>query len=291
MAPTDAHSANDKGILYVVATPIGNFKDITERAVETLRSVDIILAEDTRRTKPLLQRLGIGKPLVKAFHEHNEDRSVQKILDELTVGKNIALVSDAGTPLISDPGYSLVSAAHGAELQVVPIPGACAAITALSVSGMPTNQFFFAGFLPAKSTQRCKSLKVVKEQVGTLVFYESSHRIVASLEDCLAELGDRTAVMARELTKMYETLFKGTLSELLDFVKSQSNQQKGEFVLLIEGAEQQYDSAGEVEIDELLKILMKELSLKRAVSVTAEILALKKNTVYERALELKDRLE
>lgn len=282
-----AAEIKNTGILYVVATPIGNFGDITERALAVLRDVQIILAEDTRRTKPMLQRFAIGRPKVVAFHEHNEDYASVKMIERLLAGDDIALVSDAGTPLISDPGYGLVAAAHQANIQVVPIPGCCAIITALSVAGLPTDQFFFAGFLPAKTIQRCKSLTSLQEQIGTLVFYESSHRIVSSLKDCLAVLGDRPAVLARELTKMYETVRMGNLSVLLEFVSDDANQQKGEFVLLIEGAEKQEMTIEQKELDRLLLVMMDELPLKQAASLAAKILGMKKNAAYQRALEIK----
>ncbi len=287
MAKGNQLQNENAGTLYVVATPIGNFGDITERALIVLRDVDLILAEDTRRTKPMLQRFAIGRPTVMAFHEHNEDYASVKMIERLLVGENIALVSDAGTPLISDPGYGLVAAAHQAGVQVVPIPGSCAIIAALSAGGLPTDQFFFAGFLPAKSTQRCKALTSLQEQIGTLVFYESSHRILASLEDCLSVLGNRPAVLARELTKMYETIQMGSLSALLEFVREDSNQQKGEFVLLVEGAEKQEHSIDERELDRLLLLMMEELPLKQAASLTAKILGMKKNAAYQRALTIK----
>ena len=287
MTKQDQSSDQGVGKLYVVATPIGNFGDITERALDVLRHVDLILAEDTRRTKPMLQRFAIGRPKVMAFHEHNEGFTTDKIIERLMLGEEVALVSDAGTPLISDPGYSLVSAAHQAKISVVPIPGACAAIAALSASGLATDQFFFAGFLPAKTTQRCKALTSLHEQVGTLVFYESSHRIIGSMEDCLSILGDRQTVLARELTKMYETVKVGKLSKLLGFVRADKNQQKGEFVLLVEGREKQETTLELKELDRLLLVMMEELSLKQAASLTAKILGIKKNTAYQRALTLK----
>ncbi len=275
------------GVLYVVATPIGNFGDISERAISILRSVDLILAEDTRRTRPMLQKFAIGKPKIHSFHEHNEEHASKKVVERLIAGENIALVSDAGTPLISDPGFGLVAAAHQAQVQVVPIPGSCAAIAALSVSGMPTDQFFFAGFLPAKSGQRQKTLNALLGQQGTLVFYESSHRIVASLHDLLAVFGARKAVLARELTKMYETIRSDDISGLLEFVSGDANQQKGEFVLLVEGAEKVSVDINQEEVDRMLRVMLEELSLKQAASLTAKILGLKKNTVYQRALQLK----
>ena len=275
-----------EGVLYVVATPIGNFDDISERALQTLRNSEIILAEDTRRTLPLLQRFVISKPIMQAFHEHNEAAITPKIIDQLLAGKKIALVSDAGTPLISDPGYSLVMHAHERRIRVQPIPGSCALIAALSASGLPTDQFFFAGFLPAKSSRRTTTLEKLKSQVGTLVFYESSHRILGSLQDCLAVLGNRQAVIAREMTKLYETIRLDTLSSLIEFVSLDSNQQKGEFVVLIEGAQVQEEDNSE-QIDHVLIVLLEELPVKQAVSIASKILGMKKNAIYQRALQLK----
>ena len=285
---SSSHEQNDNlSVLYIVATPIGNYGDITERAIQVLREVDLILAEDTRRTKPLLQRFAVGKPKLMSFHEHNEESMREKVVQRLLQGEKVALVSDAGTPLISDPGFGLVSAAHDAGVKVVPLPGASAVITALSAGGLPTDQFFFAGFLPAKSTQRRKSLQGLYDQVGTLIFYESSHRILDSLSDCLEVLGDRPAVLARELTKMYETIRCSSLKELQSFVDADENQQKGEFVLLIEGAEKQSNDPDQLEVDRLLTVMMEELSLKQSAQLVAKILGLKKNSVYQRALELK----
>jgi len=284
-------SNENKGVLYVVATPIGNYKDITERAVDILKTVDIVLAEDTRRTKPLLQRIGAGKPKIIAFHDHNEEQVLTKFIEELLGGKSVALVSDAGTPLISDPGYVLVAAAHDRGITVTPVPGVCAAIAALSVSGMPTDKFFFIGFLPPKTQQRRKALSALKAQQGTLVLYESTHRIIACLKDCLLELGDRKAVMARELTKVYETVRLSSLQGLIEYVESDVNQQKGEFVILIEGEKNYIEAGSEKDVDRYLHIMMKELSLKQAVGLTSEMLGVKKNIVYERALQLKDELK
>ena len=280
-----------KGTLYVVATPIGNYKDISQRAIDTLKSVDIVLAEDTRRTKPLLQHYGISSASVISFHEHNEEKMLNKVLENLNAGLDVALVSDAGTPLISDPGFGLVAAAHENDIKVVPLPGVCAAVAALSASGLATDQFFFVGFLPAKVTQRKKALLELREQVGTLIIYESSHRILASLQDCLDVLGDREAVLARELTKMFETVKKSSIKGLLSFVEQDSNQQKGEFVVLIEGVGRNSNQPEVYDLDELLQIMMSELPLKQAASLAARISGKKKNFVYQRALELKDALK
>jgi len=286
MAHISHKHIENQGVLYVVATPIGNFADMTERAVKVLSDVDLILAEDTRRTKPLLQRFAIAASKIMSFHEHNEERLSQSVIEKMLSGASVALVSDAGTPLISDPGYGLVAAAHHASIKVEPIPGACALIAALSVGGLPTDQFFFAGFLPAKSMQRIQALKTLQDQQGTLIFYESSHRIQACLLDCVNVLGARRAVIAREVTKLFETIKQDNLQGLLDFVNADSNQQKGEFVVLVEGAKPRQDSNLQ-EIDRLLGIMMEELPLKQAAKLVAKMLGLKKNSVYQRALELK----
>ena len=279
------HTEN-QGVLYVVATPIGNYADMTERAIKVLGEVDLILAEDTRRTKPLLQRFAIPATKIISFHEHNEERLTNNIIEKIKLGDSVALVSDAGTPLISDPGYGLVEAAHQSGIKTEPIPGACAIIAALSASGLPTDQFFFAGFLPAKSTQRISALQGLIAQNGTLIFYESAHRIQTCLLDCVNVLGNRKAVLAREVTKLYETIQHDSLEGLLDFVNSDANQRKGEFVLLIAGALKKQES-NQQEIDRMLAIMMAELPLKQAAQLVAKVLGLKKNSVYQRALELK----
>jgi len=280
-------SNSEAGVLYVVATPIGNLSDISERALSVLRQADFILAEDTRRTKTLLQRFAINGANLQSFHEHNESAKLDQVFAYLEQGKQIALVSDAGTPLISDPGYGLVHKAHELGFKVEPIPGACAAIAALSASGLPTDAFFFAGFLPAKSAKRQMELKALQQQLGTLVFYESSHRIIAFLQDCLEILGDRPAVLAREITKLHETIFSAELSALVDFVANDANQQKGEFVVLISGALKKEAESNDSERDRVLQILLSELPVKQAASLTAKIVGEKKNSVYQRALELK----
>lgn len=274
----------EAGVLYIVATPIGNLSDMTERAIETLRGVDLILAEDTRHTKPLLQHFAINTR-TQAFHDHNERDQVSKVIEKLEAGKNIALVSDAGTPLISDPGYGLVNAAQKANVQVSPIPGACAVIAALSASGMPTDQFLFAGFIPAKTQQRLNFLKSFTEQTSTLVFYESSHRILDSLRDCVEVFGDRKATMARELTKKFETIRSTTFDELRQWVSEDENQRKGEFVLIVEGVDKNQDKDDQ-NMDQMLCVLLEELSVSQAVDLTVKLLGAKKNKVYKRALEL-----
>ena len=224
------------GTLFVVATPIGNLGDFSPRAVETLKSVAAICAEDTRRTRPLLQQFGIDIPLI-ALHDHNEDEMAERLVARLLAGESLALVSDAGTPLISDPGYRLVRAAREAGVRVSPVPGAAALIAALSVAGLPSDRFAFEGFLPAKAGARRDRLQGLAAEPRTLVFYESSHRILDFLEDAASVLGaERHAVVARELTKLFETVLDGTLESLRSRIEQDPHQQKGEFVVMIEGA-------------------------------------------------------
>ncbi|MGE8280290.1 MAG: 16S rRNA (cytidine(1402)-2'-O)-methyltransferase [Stenotrophomonas sp.] len=229
MSPTAA-------TLYVVATPIGNLADLSPRAQEVLRSVAAICAEDTRHTGQLLSHFGISKPLV-ALHDHNEEAMADRVVSRLLGGESLAVVSDAGTPLVSDPGFRLVRAARAAGVKVSPIPGACAAIAALSVAGLPSDRFVFEGFLPAKAAARRERLHKLAAETGTLVFYESSHRIAESLADMALAFGaERPAVIARELTKLFETVLDGSLSQLLAKVQADDNQRKGEFVVMVQGA-------------------------------------------------------
>lgn len=222
--------------LYVVATPIGNLGDLSPRAQEVLRSVAAICAEDTRHTGQLLSHFGISKPLV-ALHDHNEEAMAERVVARLLGGESLAVVSDAGTPLVSDPGFRLVRAARAAGVKVSPIPGACAAIAALSVAGLPSDRFVFEGFLPAKGAARRERLNKLAAETGTLVFYESSHRIAESLADMAGAFGgERPAVVARELTKLFETVLDGNLDQLLAKVLADDNQRKGEFVVMVQGA-------------------------------------------------------
>ena len=230
------------GTLHVVATPIGNLGDLSPRAQEILRGVAAICAEDTRHSGQLLAHFGIATPLL-ALHEHNEEAIAERMVARLLRGESLALVSDAGTPLVSDPGYRLVRAARVAGVRVSPVPGPCAAIAALSVAGLASDRFAFEGFLPAKSAARRERLRPLAAEPRTLVFYESSHRIVESLEDLCAVFGsDRPAVLARELTKLFETVLDDTLSGLLAAVQADPNQRKGEFVLLVQGAGEDADA-------------------------------------------------
>ena len=224
------------GTLHVVATPIGNLADLSPRAQETLRGVAAICAEDTRHTRQLLSHFGIDRPLL-ALHDHNEEAMSERIVTRLREGESLAIVSDSGTPLVSDPGFKLVRAAREAGIRVSPVPGACAAIAALSVAGLPSDRFGFEGFLPAKSAARRERLSRLAGETRTLVFYESSHRIVESLADLRSAFGDdRPAVIARELTKLFETVLDGSLADLQAQVEADDNQRKGEFVVMVQGA-------------------------------------------------------
>ncbi len=278
--------SNQPGTLYIVATPIGNREDITARAIRVLSEVDTVAAEDTRHSGKLLQYLGIKKPML-SVHDQNESARITRIIDQLHAGKSIALVSDAGTPLVSDPGFQVVRAVREAGYPVVPVPGPCAAIAALSVAGLPTDTFVFAGFAPAKSGGRRQFFEALASEPRTLIFYESPHRIVDSLEDMAAVFGnERQATLARELTKHFETIHADTLGELADWVKQDSDQQRGEFVVLVHGQTEQKEVNADVE--RTLKILLKELPLKQAVALTVKLTGGKKNEVYDLALELSE---
>ncbi len=279
--------SNEAGCLYVVATPIGNLGDLSGRAAEVLAGVDLIAAEDTRRTRQLLRHLGLDRPLL-ALHEHNEQARLGALLQRLRGGESIALVSDAGTPLISDPGFPLVRACHAEGVRVVPVPGPSALIAALSVAGLPTDRFRFEGFLPRRASARADLLKSLAAATETLVFYESSHRIGETLEALVGAFGsERPATLARELTKLHETLLSGALGEILAAVEADENQRKGEFVLVVGGAPSHEVDRFEVGLDALLEALLEELPLKRAVAVAARLSGEKKNRVYQLALNLK----
>jgi 16S rRNA (cytidine1402-2'-O)-methyltransferase len=273
------------GRLYIVATPIGNLDDITLRAIEVLRQVDRIVAEDTRHSRHLLGHLGIQRPMM-SLHEHNEAEAAQRVIRYIERGESLALISDAGTPLISDPGFALVRTCRERGIQVVPVPGVSALLAALSVSGLATDRFRFEGFLPRRQQARTARLDALRGEAVTLVFYESAHRITATLHDMATVFGaDRRAVMARELTKLHETVVAMPLGDLLSRVETDANQRKGEFVLLVEGAESARDGH-DVDIDRLLRVLLEELPLKQAAALAARITGCKKNTLYRRALEL-----
>ncbi len=279
------NTAVSSGILYLVATPIGNLADITQRAISVLEQVDLIAAEDTRHSQRLLSHLGI-KTRLTAYHEHNEDRVTPRLLDDLEAGKSIALISDAGTPLISDPGYRLVTQAHDRGIQVSPVPGVCAAIAALSVAGLATDSFAFEGFPPAKQGARMHFLEQLAEQKRTMLFYISCHRIVETLMDMQLVFGaDRRVTYAREITKTFETVKRKQLSELIEWIEADDNQRKGEIVLVVEGAVT--EDSDHKQVDHYLKILLAELPVKQSVGLVVKLTGEHKNDVYKRALELK----
>jgi 16S rRNA (cytidine1402-2'-O)-methyltransferase len=279
-------SKSTTGTLYVVATPIGNLDDMSARALKVLADVALIAAEDTRHSMRLMQHFGISTPLA-ACHEHNERDEGGRFLTRLLAGDDIALVSDAGTPLISDPGYHLVRQARAAGVKVVPVPGACALIAALSAAGLPSDRFIFEGFLPAKTAGRRARLEQVKEEPRTLIFYEAPHRILECLDDMQAVFGaDRPALLGRELTKAFETLKGLPLGELHAFVAADSNQQRGECVVLVGGwSAPEDEQAISTEAQRVLDLLLAELPLKRAAALAAEITGVRKNLLYQAALE------
>lgn len=273
------------GKLWIVATPIGNLADLSPRAQEVLRTVDLIAAEDTRHSAALLAQFGIATRTL-ALHEHNEREKSDELVRRLCEGAQIALISDAGTPLVSDPGYRLVRAARAAGIAVSPVPGACAAIAALSAAGLPSDRFVFEGFLPAKSAARRAHLQTLVAETRTLIFYESSHRIEESLRDCASVFGgDRHAVLARELTKIYETVLDGTLADLSARVSADADQRRGEFVLLISGAQADVQVAKLAEGRRVFEILRRELPPSRAAKLAAEITGASRKALYD-AVEL-----
>lgn len=272
--------------LYVVATPIGNVGDITLRALNILSLADAIACEDTRNTAHLLARYGLSKELIAA-HEHNEREVAEKLIARLQSGQRIALVSDAGTPAVSDPGARIVDAVRSAGLRVVPLPGASASVTALSASGLVNDRFFFAGFLPAKKMQRETALLGLATIQATLVFYEAPHRIEETLDALAAAFEpDRQIVIARELTKLFEEIHRCTLAQAPAWLAENANRQKGEFVLLVEGASPPSEEH-DAETDRILGILLAECSVKQAASLAAQITGKKKNALYDRALQMK----
>lgn len=269
------------GTLYVVATPIGNLGDMTPRAVEVLQRVTRIAAEDTRHSSGLLRHFGIHTPLL-ALHEHNEREASVEVIRRLRQGENIALISDAGTPLISDPGFPLTRLAHEAGIRVVPLPGACALIAALSAAGLPTDRFAFEGFLPPKRAARRHALESLAGERRTLAFYEAPHRLLETLQDMTAVFGpERLAALARELTKTFETLRRAPLGELLEFVRDDTDQQRGETVLLVHGASPPAADALADEPRRIAALLAAELPVKQAAALAAKITGAKKNQIYD----------
>lgn len=271
--------------LFVVATPIGHLDDMTYRAIETLKSVSLVAAEDTRQSAQLFKHYNITTPLT-ACHDHNENHKINELILRLKAGENIALISDAGTPLISDPGFKLVRAAQEHKIRVVPVPGACAAVAALSAVGLPSDRFSFEGFLPSKSSQRMLQLEKLKDETQTLIFYEAPHRILDCVKDMMQVFGaERPVGFAREITKTFETIKKMSLGELVSFVEHDHNQQKGEIVLIVGGNPVEKDMEQE-KLDQLLTRLLQDLSVKAASQLAADLTGIKKKIAYQRALEL-----
>ncbi len=282
----EAHVSNKPGALYVVATPIGNLEDMSPRAVRVLSQADLIAAEDTRHSATLLRHFGIDRPVV-AVHEHNERMKTHELIRKLSAGQSIALISDAGTPLISDPGFNLVRAALAGGISVVPIPGPCAAIAALSASGLPSDRFVFEGFPPAKAAARRAKFEDLRTEPRTLIFYESAHRIAECLDDLAAVFGhDRAGVLARELTKQFETVRSAALGELSDWVRSDANQQRGEMVVLVHGLPRDAGQQIDAHADRVMRVLLAALPLKQAAALAAEITGVKKNLLYAHGLGL-----
>ncbi|HED4413673.1 TPA: 16S rRNA (cytidine(1402)-2'-O)-methyltransferase [Pasteurella multocida] len=276
---------NLTGILYIVATPIGNLQDITQRALAIFEQVDLIAAEDTRHSGLLLSHYGIKKPFF-ALHDHNEQQKAHLLVEKLQQGQHIALISDAGTPLISDPGFHLVRQCRQAGIKVVPIPGACAAITALCASGIASDRFCFEGFLPAKSKARCDKLQNLAEEERTLIFYESTHRILDTLADIEKMLGaERYVVLAREITKTWETIVGDNVANLRQWLGEDPNRTKGEMVLIIEGKVKQETDEINPKALKALELISQSLPLKKAAAIVAEIYGYKKNALYQYGLE------
>lgn len=273
------------GTLYVVATPIGNLSDLAPRAVQVLTQADLVLAEDTRHSTQLLRHFGLSRPMM-SLHEHNERQKVETVVERLQAGERIALVSDAGTPLLSDPGFPLLRRLRELQMPVVAVPGPCAAVAALSVAGLPTDRFAFEGFLPPKQAARRARLEALANDPRTLVFYESGRRLPAMLEDLCQELGgEREAAVARELTKLYETLYRASLADLARQAGEDADMGRGELVVLVQGAPEP-DGAGDPELDRVLTVLLSHLPVSQAVKIAVELSGQRKNLVYKRATEL-----
>ena len=274
------------GVLDRVATPIGNLDDISARAIETLSRVSLIAAEDTRHSRTLLRHIGVDTRML-ALHEHNEHQALEKVIGALGQGDSVALISDAGTPLISDPGFALVRECHSQGITVSPVPGPSAAIAALSASGLATDRFVFEGFPARSQGARRTGFQTLAREPRTMVFYESSHRVQACLQDMAETFGpERPAVLARELTKLHETILHGTLGSLCDALEQDPMQSRGEFVLLVAGEPGRMDDALDPEVERTLRILMQELPLKQAAALAARLTGEKKNRLYKLGLEL-----
>ncbi|MEX9784015.1 MULTISPECIES: 16S rRNA (cytidine(1402)-2'-O)-methyltransferase [Providencia] len=272
--------------LYIVPTPIGNMGDITQRALDVLKHVDLVAAEDTRHSGMLLQNFAINTRMF-ALHDHNEQQKADQLINRLQQGDSIALVSDAGTPLINDPGYHLVTRCREAGIRVVPLPGACAAITALSAAGLPSDRFCYEGFLPAKSKGRKDVLKSLEHETRTLIFYESTHRLLDSLADMVEVWGaERHVVLAREITKTWESIEGKPVGELLAWIKEDENRHRGEMVLIVEGYKANIEEDDiSPDVIRTLNLLQQELPPKKAAAITAEIYGLKKNRLYKLMLD------
>lgn len=275
------------GRLHVVATPIGNLGDLSPRAREILQGVALVAAEDTRHTALLMRHYAIATPMV-SLHEHNELERAAELIERMRSGASIALVSDAGTPAISDPGYVLVCAAAAAGIEILAVPGPCAAVAALSISALPTARFCFEGFLPARDAARRARLQELAGEERTLVFYESPHRVAETLQDCAAIFGaERGAVIARELTKLHESVYRGTLAGLAIRARQEKDFTRGEIVLLIDGARSEPAVGAGVELDRVLRILLEQLPLKQAAGLAAQITGARDNEAYKLALQIK----
>lgn len=275
----------ENGVLYVVATPIGNLQDFSPRAQTVLRQVDLIAAEDTRHSRHLLNHFGITTPY-QSLHEHNERQQSRALLQRLLAGESLALISDAGTPLISDPGHYLIQSALAEQITVVPIPGPSALISALSVAGFPADRFVFEGFLPAKAVARRQRLENLAHETRTLVFYEAPHRMLDSLNDIVQNFGEeREAVLVKELTKMFETVYRDSLSGIINWLTTRPERQKGEFVLVVQGAPPPDDKVLSPEVKRIFHLLRKELPLKKAAKLTSEITGASKNMLYALGLQ------
>jgi 16S rRNA (cytidine1402-2'-O)-methyltransferase len=278
--------SNTPGTLFVVATPIGNLDDISRRAVDVLRTVDGVLAEDTRHSRPLLRHVGADRPLA-SLHQFNEREMTDRLVQRLAAGESLALISDAGTPLISDPGFPLVAACRARGIPVVPVPGPSALTAALSVAGLPTDRFRFEGFPPRKPAARQAAFESLAAETATLVFYESSHRIAASLDAMAAAFGGaRDAVLLRELTKLHETVLAGRLDALVARVAADSDQRRGEFVVVVAGAPPAADDAADAEAERVLRILLADLPVGQAAALAARITGRPRNALYRLALSL-----
>lgn len=281
-------NASVSGILYIVATPIGNLDDLSSRAIAVLSRASLIAAEDTRHSGRMLQAIGVDTKMM-ALHDHNERDRVERVLQKLEEGGDVALISDAGTPLISDPGFVLVREARRRGLRVSPVPGPCAIVAALCAAGLPTDRFAFEGFLPSKKGARAAALERLSSEAATLVFYESPHRILDAVADIVEVMGpNREVVIARELTKTFETFYSGSASEILHTLQDDPHGSRGEFVIMIHGAQKDDADAGMEEADRLLRLLLSELPVKKAAKLVSEMTGKAKNDLYQRALTLKN---